>query len=130
MPISTCAECGGKTLVPFVNEAVALFDGQPVEGLSGLRCAQCAEVYLDEASQARYVQASDARVLAIREQEQKMLARVRKKLGLTQVQAAQLTGGGHNAFSRYERGEARPLPAVVNLFKLLDKHPDLLAELK
>ena len=130
MQISTCAECGSKDLVPFVNEAVALFDGVQVEGLSGLRCAQCAEVYLDEASQARYVQASDARVLALREQEQKMLVRVRKKLGLTQQQAAQLTGGGHNAFSRYERGQARPLPAVVNLFKLLDKHPDLLAELK
>jgi hypothetical protein len=36
---------------------------------------------------------------------------------------ARLTGGGHNAFSRYERGEAAPLPAVINLFRLLDKHP-------
>jgi len=44
--------------------------------------------------------------------------------------AACLTGGGHNAFSRYERGEAIPLPAVVNLFKLLDKHPELLKELE
>jgi len=33
------------------------------------------------------------------------------------------------AFSRYERGEAAPLPAVVNLFRLLDKHPELLQEL-
>ena len=37
-------------------------------------------------------------------------------------QRAELTGGGHNAFSRYERGEAAPLPAVVNLFRLLDRH--------
>src|SRR5260370_26833630 len=29
-----------------------------------------------------------------------------------------MIGGGHNAFSRYERGEAAPLPAVVNLFRL------------
>jgi HTH-type transcriptional regulator / antitoxin MqsA len=43
--------------------------------------------------------------------------------------AARLTGGGHNAFSRYERGEAVPLPAVVNLFRLLDKHPELLKDL-
>ncbi|MCX5882377.1 MAG: type II toxin-antitoxin system MqsA family antitoxin [Deltaproteobacteria bacterium] len=35
-----------------------------------------------------------------------------------------------NAFSRYERGKAKPRPAVVNLFKLLDKHPRLLDELK
>jgi HTH-type transcriptional regulator/antitoxin MqsA len=43
--------------------------------------------------------------------------------------AAELAGGGHNAFSRYERGESMPLPAVVNLFRLLDRHPDLLKEL-
>ena len=57
------------------------------------------------------------------------LARIRKKLKLSQRQAAQLTGGGHNAFSRYERGEAKPLPAVVHLFRLLDRHPELLREI-
>jgi hypothetical protein len=36
-----------------------------------------------------------------------LLAHARKRLRLTQKQAAELTGGGHNAFSRYERGEAR-----------------------
>jgi len=43
--------------------------------------------------------------------------------------AARLTGGGHNAFSRTERGEVTPLPTVVNLFRLLDKHPELLKDL-
>lgn len=57
------------------------------------------------------------------------LARIRKKLKLTQQAAAKLTGGGKNAFSRYERGEAKPMPAVVNLFRLLDQHPELLKEL-
>ena len=61
--------------------------------------------------------------------EREFLLRVRKKLRLTQRQASRLTGGGHNAFSRYERGEAQPLPAVVNLFRLLDKHPELVKEL-
>jgi len=57
------------------------------------------------------------------------LARIRKKLKLSQHAAAKLTGGGKNAFSRYERGEAKPMPAVVNLFRLLDRHPELLKEL-
>ena len=48
----------------------------------------------------------------------------------TMQEAARLTGGGHNAFSRYERGEASPLPAVVNLFRLLDKHPSLLRDVR
>lgn len=57
------------------------------------------------------------------------LVRIRRKLKLTQQAAARLTGGGKNAFSRYERGEAKPMPAVVNLFRLLDRHPELLKEL-
>jgi len=58
------------------------------------------------------------------------LARIRKRLKLTQQQAARLAGGGKNAFSRYERGQAKPVAAVINLFRLLDRHPDLLRELR
>ena len=57
------------------------------------------------------------------------LSRIRKKLKLTQMQAGQLAGGGKNAFSRYERGHAKPVSAVVNLSRLLDRHPELLGEL-
>jgi len=57
------------------------------------------------------------------------LARIRKRLKLTQQEAAKIAGGGHNAFSRYERGEAKPVQAVINLFRLLDHHPDLLKEI-
>ena len=123
-----CAECGARQFAPFQNETMPLGSGGHVSGLSGARCVACGEVYLDTASHARYAQASDAAVHAARQADQQMLLRVRKKLKLTQQQAAKLTGGGHNAFSRYERGEVQPMPAVVNLFKLLDKHPELLAE--
>ena len=58
------------------------------------------------------------------------LARIRKKLKLSQLEAARLAGGGKNAFSRYERGQARPVAAVINLFRLLDGHPELLSELR
>lgn len=33
---------------------------------------------------------------------------------------------GVNAFSRYENGKAKPVPAVISLFRLLDKHPELI----
>ena len=100
-----------------------------VEGLSGWRCGACGEVEFDPASAGRYAAAGDALVLRDRERQSKEIRRIRRKLGLSQVAAARLTGGGHNAFSRYERGEAAPLPAVVNLFRLLDKHPELLKDL-
>jgi len=100
-----------------------------VEGLSGWRCRSCGEVAFDAASARRYAAAGDELVLRQRERQSKEIRRIRRKLGLSQVQAARLTGGGHNAFSRYERGEAAPLPAVVNLFRLLDRHPELLKDL-
>lgn len=58
------------------------------------------------------------------------LARIRKNLKLTQQQAARLAGGGKNAFSRYERGQTKPVTAVINLFRLLERHPELLKEIK
>ena len=38
-----------------------------------------------------------------------------RRLNLSQVAAGRLTGGGHHAFSRYERGEAASLPARVGI---------------
>jgi len=67
---------------------------------------------------------------AVDKEEGQALAHIRRKLKLTQAEAAKLTGGGKNAFSRYERGEVRPMPAVLNLFRLLDKHPELLDDLR
>ena len=63
-------------------------------------------------------------------EDAKNLANIRRKLNLTQKEAAEIAGGGPNAFSRYERGTAKPLAAVINLFRLLEKHPELLEELK
>jgi HTH-type transcriptional regulator/antitoxin MqsA len=100
-----------------------------VEGLSGWRCGSCGEVEFDADSARRYAAAGDELVLRERAQQSKEFQRIRRKLGLSQVAAARLTGGGHNAFSRYERGEATPMPAVNNLFRLLDRHPELLKEL-
>ena len=57
-----------------------------------------------------------------------LLSAVRQRFNLTQQQAAKVFGGGPNAFSRYESGKTRPPRALVQLFKVLDKHPDLFEE--
>jgi HTH-type transcriptional regulator/antitoxin MqsA len=100
-----------------------------VEGLSGWRCGTCGEVEFDADSAQRYAAAGDKLVLRDPERQSKKIRRIRRKLGLSQVAAGRLTRGGHRAFSRYERGEAAPLPAVINLFRLLDKHPELRKDL-
>jgi HTH-type transcriptional regulator/antitoxin MqsA len=128
-----CLNCEArKGMIRFESETFTIeYAGMTatVEGLSGWRCVGCGEVEFDANSARRYAAAGDELVLHDRERQSKEIRRIRRKLGLSQVAAARLTGGGHNAFSRYERGEAAPLPAVVNLFRLLDKHPELLKDL-
>ena len=57
-----------------------------------------------------------------------LLANVRQRFKLTQQQAAKVFGGGANAFSRYESGKTKPPLALIKLFRILDKHPDLFGE--
>lgn len=128
-----CPECGTPDGMPafrgetFQIEHQGLHD--QVHGLSGWRCTVCGTETFDGDGSERYAAASDALVRRAREETRSEIRRIRRKLGLSQDQAARLTGGGHNAFSRYERGQAQPLPAVINLFRLLDRHPELLKEL-
>jgi len=128
-----CAECGShRGMKRFERETFPIEHAglkAEVKNLSGWRCGDCGEVEFDAASARRYAAAGDDLVLRARERQSLELKRIRRKLGLSQQQAARLTGGGHNAFSRYERGKAEPLPAVVNLFRILDNHPDLLREI-
>jgi HTH-type transcriptional regulator/antitoxin MqsA len=58
------------------------------------------------------------------------IVKVRKKLALDQREAAEIFGGGVNAFSRYETGKTKPPLALVKLLKVLDLHPELLEEIK
>lgn len=128
-----CINCGSRNgMSRFENETFTITHAGAkarAEGLSGWRCDLCAEVEFDADSARRYAAAGDKLVLQERAKQSKEIRRIRRKLGLSQIAAARLTGGGHNAFSRYERGEVTPLPAVINLFRLLDKHPELLKDL-
>ncbi|PSH02714.1 MAG: XRE family transcriptional regulator [Acidobacteria bacterium] len=128
-----CVNCESrKGMTRFENETFTVdYNGMSakVEGLAGWRCNACGEVEFDAESARQYAAAGDELVLRERERQSKDIRRIRRKLGLSQVAAARLTGGGHNAFSRYERGETMPMPAILNLFRLLDKHPELLKDL-
>ena len=96
----------------------------------GTWCDSCGEGILDRADlkttekQIRDFQASVDGLLPSNE-----IRRIRKKLHLTQKQAAQIFGGGPNAFSRYERGESSPVRSTSHLLRLLDHHPEHLQEL-
>lgn len=132
MKRAVCPRCGSREWEQFKGEKFVISHRgltAKEKGLAGWRCRSCDEVVFDKDSAQRYAAAGDNLVLAARAAERSEIRRIRKKLRLTQAMAAKITGGGHNAFSRYERGEAAPVPAVMNLLRLLDRHPELLREL-
>ena len=51
---------------------------------------------------------------------------IRRRLGLTQAEAARLMGGGDNAFSKYERGEVTQSVAMNQLLLVLAAVPGAL----
>ena len=104
-----------------------------VDDLSGWECQKCGEVEWDANTDSaeRYGEAGDALVIAARRMIGAEMKRIRRKLHLTQKETVQLlSGGGHNAFSRYERGEVLPPKALMLLMRLLDRYPHLLADAK
>lgn len=127
-----CLNCGDPGMTRGKRDVLIRHDGLTcvVRDARGWHCPNCLEVEFAAGEGERYAEALSLLRLRAQERDAKQLARVRKQLKLTQQDAAKLTGGGKNAFSRYERGQAKPMPAVVNLFRLLERHPDLLAELQ
>ena len=49
---------------------------------------------------------------------------IRERLGLTQVKAGELLGGGPRAFAKYEAGTIKPAASVINLLRVLVAQPD------
>ena len=103
-----------------------------VKNVTGRFCDHCDEIEFDENTDSaqRYAAAGDRLLLQYRSEAAATLKLQRRRLKLTQAQASKLTGGGHNAFSRYETGAVQPIPAVYILFHILDRHPEILKELE
>jgi HTH-type transcriptional regulator/antitoxin MqsA len=129
-----CPVCGVAELVHDTRDMPYTYKGEStlIPALTGDYCPACAEVVLDIAEAQRYgllVREFNKQVNAAFIQPE-YIATVRKKLHLDQKEAASIFGGGANAFSRYETGHTKPPLALVKLLKVLDRHPDLLEEVK
>lgn len=127
----TCPVCFQGTLQHRIKQTQYHYRGHTLEyEQEAAWCDNCGEGIVTGKEAADSEPILDEFMARVEKEEASELARIRKKLGLTQKEAAVIAGGGHNAFSRYERGEAKPVAAVLNLFRLLDLHPDLLQDLK
>ncbi|WP_422421001.1 type II TA system antitoxin MqsA family protein [Pseudomonas sp. GZD-222] len=129
-----CPACGAAELVRASRDLPYTYKGEStqVPSVQGEYCPSCAEVVLDDQESRRV----SAAMLAFNRQvnattvDPGFIAAVRKKLALDQREAAEIFGGGVNAFSRYENGKTRPPLALVKLLKLLDCHPELFEEVR
>ena len=129
-----CPSCAVGKLVHDTRDMPYTYKGEStlIPGVTGDFCPSCGETILDAAESAR----TNAAMLEFNKRvnvsifDPDFIASVRKKLALDQREAAELFGGGANAFSRYENGKTKPPLALVKLFKLLDRHPDLLNEIR
>ena len=127
-----CLNCEKADMVRGKQDKVVEYRGKQitVSAVDGWHCPACGESEFARGEGKRYAAAVEQFREAIDRQESAELARIRKKLKLSQKEAAVIAGGGVNAFTRYEHGKSKPVAAVVNLFRLLDKHPELVDEIR
>lgn len=129
-----CPCCGAAELIHDTRDQTYTYKGEStvIPDITGDFCPACAEVILDRQQGDRYSAAIGAFQKQVNASivDPGFIMSVRKKLDLDQREAAEIFGGGVNAFSRYENGKTKPPLALVKLLKVLDRHPDLLTEVR
>ena len=129
-----CPCCDAAELIHDTRDMLYTYKGEntTIPAVTGDFCPACGEVVLDREHGDRYSEMVGLfqRQVNAALVDPSHIAKVRRKLDLDQRQAAEIFGGGINAFSRYENGKTKPPLALVKLFKLLDRHPDLLTEIR
>ena len=129
-----CPICGAAEMIHDTRDVPYTYKGETttVPAVTGDFCPACGEVLLEREHGDRYSElvGQFQRQVNAAYIDPAYIVSVRKKLALDQREAAELFGGGVNAFSRYENGKTKPPLALVKLLKLLDRHPELLREIR
>ena len=129
-----CPVCGAAELINDTRDMPYTYKGETtaIPAVTGDFCPACSEVILDREQGDRY-----SELIGVFQRQVNaafvapgFITDIRKKLALDQREAAEIFGGGVNAFSRYETGKTKPPLALVKLLKVLDRHPELLAEVR
>lgn len=129
-----CPTCSLAELVHDTRDMPYIYKGETtiIPAVTGEFCPACNESILDMKESQR----TTTLMLAFNKQvnaaivDPDFISAVRKKLHLDQREAAEIFGGGTNAFSRYENGKTKPPLALVKLLRVLERHPDLLEEVR
>jgi HTH-type transcriptional regulator/antitoxin MqsA len=127
-----CPACGHLKMAAKTQDETLNYGNQSLtlHGMHGDFCPACGEGVWDSESYRRYTEVQAALLRGAKRDISEDIRQIRKKLKLTQTELAEVFGVGKVAFSRYERGETRPPAPLVKLLKLIEKHPDLLTEIR
>jgi HTH-type transcriptional regulator / antitoxin MqsA len=129
-----CPVCGAAELIRDTRDLPYVYKGEStvIPAVCADFCPACGESVTDlnETDRVmREMQAFNKQINAA-VVDPGFIVEIRRKLELGQREAAEIFGGGINAFSRYENGKTKPPLALVKLLKVLDKHPELLDEVR
>lgn len=129
-----CPVCGAAQLIHDTRDLAYTYKGETtiINAVTGDFCPACTESVLNAVESDRVMREmrTFSKQVNAAIVDPDFIASVRKKLALDQREAAEIFGGGANAFSRYENGKTRPSLALVKLLKVLDRHPELLSEIR
>jgi len=127
--MTTCTECGIGELTPSTwNMDVRHGDTTiRVEGLECFVCGHCgADPVFTDQIRRNQLRIADAKRAADSLWTSADITAFRDRHHLTQAQAADLFGGGSNAFSKYERGDVIQSIAMDRLLKAANAVPGVL----
>ena len=130
-----CPECASGRLVATEYSDSFLYNGKPLEvaGLEKYVCDTCGadpvfpyQMRRNEQLFADAKRRASGRALLSGSEVREF----RDRHYITQQEAAQLFGGGTNAFSKYERGVVVQSESMDRLIRLVDRHPYLMDDLR
>lgn len=129
-----CSYCGADLLVRDTRDIPYAYRGETtlIENVTGHFCDHCNEVMPDSADGSRVVREmlEFKKKVDLEHADPLFIVTVRRKLKLGQREAGEVFGVGINAFTDFEKGKARPSVPLVKLLCILNRHPDLLPEVR
>jgi len=123
---NTCPVCGAGTLESNTVEEHFTYKGNSltVSDYVVYECGACGEALVDPASSKKatkllkdFSREVDGLLSATE------IKRIRKNLGMTQEQMAEVCGGGLKGFARYESGQVIQSKGMDNLLRILNEFP-------
>jgi HTH-type transcriptional regulator/antitoxin MqsA len=129
MKEQTCPICGAGSLKKQVGSESFEYKGESVKIADYVTyaCAECGEAIVDSDTlkeSGKKLKDFQRKVDGLLTGQQ--IKAIRMKLGLTQVQLADIVGGGLKSLARYESGQICQSKGMDNLLRILDAYPHTL----